>query len=183
MGKWCLHASSFIFDRIIIKVAGNQDRHKSLDEFDFGPLVSMAYLYVFWNEIWPWDIGLRWAIVTLWAICFQEPWGLEDWNMVHKWTVDRCIVYTGIRLLLPICPFISSFFFLSNLRTLEFFVTLFSGTVRRRLKLGAHMDSGQMYPVYRNPAAAAYSSLCFFIFFQFSNIKIFHHMFLRKCEA
>ena len=35
--KCCLHASSFIFDRIIIKVAGNQDRHKSLDEFDFGP--------------------------------------------------------------------------------------------------------------------------------------------------
>ena len=47
MGKWCLHASSFIFDRIIIKVAGNQDRHKSSDEFDFGPLVSMAHLYVF----------------------------------------------------------------------------------------------------------------------------------------
>ena len=47
MGKWCLHASSFIFDRIIIKVAGNWDRHKSSDEFDFGPLVSMAHLYVF----------------------------------------------------------------------------------------------------------------------------------------
>ena len=47
MGKWCLHASSFIFDRIIIKVAGNQDKHKSLDEFYFGPLVSMAHLYVF----------------------------------------------------------------------------------------------------------------------------------------
>ena len=47
MGKWCLHASSFIFDRIIIKVAGSQDRHKSLDEFDLGPLVSMAHLYVF----------------------------------------------------------------------------------------------------------------------------------------
>ena len=47
MGKSCLHANSFIFDRIIIKVAGNQDRHKSLDEFDFGPLVSMAHLYVF----------------------------------------------------------------------------------------------------------------------------------------
>ena len=28
---------SFIFDRIIIKVAGNQDRHKSSVEFDFGP--------------------------------------------------------------------------------------------------------------------------------------------------
>ena len=37
MGKWCLHASSFMFDRIIIKVAGNQDGHKSLVEFDFGP--------------------------------------------------------------------------------------------------------------------------------------------------
>ena len=29
-------ARSF-FDRIVIKVAGNQDRHKSSDEFDFGP--------------------------------------------------------------------------------------------------------------------------------------------------
>ena len=37
MGKCCLHAGSFIFDRIIIKVAGNQDRHKNSDEFDFGP--------------------------------------------------------------------------------------------------------------------------------------------------
>ena len=36
MGKWCLHASLFIFDRIIIKVAGNEDKHKSLVEFDFG---------------------------------------------------------------------------------------------------------------------------------------------------
>ena len=32
MEKWCLHASSFIFDRII----SNQDRHKSLVEFNFG---------------------------------------------------------------------------------------------------------------------------------------------------
>ena len=37
MGKCCLHASFFNFDLIIIKVAGNQDRHKSSDEFDFGP--------------------------------------------------------------------------------------------------------------------------------------------------
>ena len=37
MGKCCLHASSFIFDRIIIKVAGSQDRHKSSHGFDFGP--------------------------------------------------------------------------------------------------------------------------------------------------
>ena len=36
MGKWCLHASSFIFNWLIIKVAGYQDRHKSSEEFDFG---------------------------------------------------------------------------------------------------------------------------------------------------
>ena len=34
MGKWYLHASSFIFNRIVITVAGNQNRHKSTDEFD-----------------------------------------------------------------------------------------------------------------------------------------------------
>ena len=36
MGKRCLHASSFIFDRIIVKDAGNQDKHKSSVKFDFG---------------------------------------------------------------------------------------------------------------------------------------------------
>ena len=36
MGKWCLITSSFIFHGIIIKVAGNQDRHKSADGLDFG---------------------------------------------------------------------------------------------------------------------------------------------------
>ena len=83
-------------------------------------------------------------------------------------------------------PFISSFFFLSNFQTLKFLVTLFSGTARpRRLKLGTHMDSGQLYRAYRNQAAPAYSSLYFFIFLslQFSNIEIFRHTFLRNCEA
>ena len=36
MGKCCLHASLFIFYQIIIKVAGNQDKHKSWDKFDLG---------------------------------------------------------------------------------------------------------------------------------------------------
>ena len=91
----------------------------------------------------------------------QELWDLEDWNLAHSWTFDRCIVCTGIRLLLFICPFICSFFFLSHFQTLKIFVTLFSETVwPRRLKLGTHMDSEQMYRVYRNQAdAAAYSSL------------------------
>ena len=43
------------------------------------------------------------------------------------------------------------------------------------MKLGTHMDSGQMYCVYLNQAGAAYSSIYFFSFLslQFSNIKIF----------
>ena len=53
MGKYCRHASSFIFDRIIIKVAGSQDRHKSLDEFDFGPrirLLTLELLAIAWRK-------------------------------------------------------------------------------------------------------------------------------------
>ena len=105
-----------------------------------------------------------------------ELWGLEGWNFIHTWTVGRCIVCTGIRLLLRIRPLISSVFFLSNFLTLKFFATLFSGTVRpRRLKLYTHVDSGQMYPVYRNQAAAAYSSLNFSVFFlsNFLTLKFF----------
>ena len=100
--------------------------------------------------------------------------------------MGRCILYTRIRLLLLSYPFISSFFFFSNSQTLKIFITFFSGTVRsRRLKLGTHVDSGQMYRVYRNQAAAAYLSLYFFIFLslQFSNIKMFRHTFLTNCEA
>ena len=79
------------------------------------------------------------------------------------------------------------FIFLSlQFSTLKSLVTLFSGTVRPRiLKLGTHGDSGQMYHVYRNQAAAAYSSLYFFIFFlsPIFNIEIFRLTFLGKCEA
>ena len=82
-------------------------------------------------------------------------------------------MYTGIRLLLLIHPFISSFFFLSNFQILKFLVTLSSGTVRsRRLKLGTHVDSGQMYHVYLNQAAANYSPLYFFLS-NYQTLKIF----------
>ena len=111
---------------------------------DLGPFISLQF------STWKYFITLS-----------QELWGLEDWDWVHTWTVGRCIVFTGIRLqLIIICPFISSLFCLSNFQTLKFFVTLSSGTVRpRSLKLGTHVDSGQMYCVYWNQAAAAYSSL------------------------
>ena len=70
--------------------------------------------------------------------------------------------------------------------TLKFLVTLFSGTVGpRRLKLGTHVDTGQMYHVYQNQASVAYSSLYFFIFLspQFSTFAIFRHTFLVNYEA
>ena len=73
------------------------------------------------------------------------------------------------------------FIFLSlKFSTLKFFVTLFWGTVRpRTLKLGTHVDSGQVYHVYQNQAAAAYSSLYFSIFLslQFSTLKFFVTLF------
>ena len=88
---------------------------------------------------------------------------IDTWYTRGQWADVSCTPESGC-----CCLFISiSSFFLSNL--LKIFVTLFSGTVRpRRLKLGTHVDSGQMYRVYRNEAAAAYSSLYFFISLQFS---------------
>ena len=71
------------------------------------------------------------------------------------------------------------FIFLSvQVSTLKCFVTFFSGTMRpRRLKLGTHMDSGQMYHAYQNQAAAAYSSFYFLIYLsvQFSTLKFWSH--------
>ena len=126
-------------------------------------------------------LSLHFSTLKFFVTFFLELWGLEDWKLVHTWTVGRCIMYTWIRLLLLIHPF--SFLSLQFL-TLKLFVTLFSGTVGpRRLKLG--MVSGQMYRVYQNQAAAPYSSLYFFIYLslQLSNIKNFRHIFLRNCEA
>ena len=75
-------------------------------------------------------------------------------------------------------------FFLSNFQTLKFFVTILLGTVRpRRLKLGTHVDSGWLYRVYQNQAAAAAYSSLYFFFLKYSNIKNFRHTFLRNCEA
>ena len=99
-----------------------------------------------------------------------RPWG---WNFVHsgQWTDSSCVSESGY-----CCLFIPLFLHFSFS---QFFVTLFSGIVRlRRLKLGTHMDSGQLYCVYWNQATATYLSLYFFIF-----LSIFRHTFLRSCEA
>ena len=70
MGKWCLHASLFIFDWIFIKVAGDQDRHKSLVEFDFGPIQTTHFgvtcpwvtkISHFWTWISLRPVGQSWS--------------------------------------------------------------------------------------------------------------------------
>ena len=40
--RYCGLDSAFSFDRILFKLAGHQDRHKILDEFDFRPDRSIA---------------------------------------------------------------------------------------------------------------------------------------------
>ena len=66
MGKWCLHASSFIFYRIIIKVAGNKDRHKNSVEFDFG-LNQTTHFGV--TCPWVTKISHFWTWISLKPVC------------------------------------------------------------------------------------------------------------------
>ena len=99
------------------------------------------------------------------------------------WTVGRCIVYTRIRLLLLICHFIS-FFFLSNFQTLQVFVTFFRNC--EALKVETWYTHGQWADVSCIPESGCcciFVPLFIFLSLQFSNIKIFRHIFLRNCEA
>ena len=69
MGKWCLHTSSYFWS-VIIKVAGNQDRHKSSVEFHFGPNqtthfeVTCPWMMKF-SHFWTWislkPVGQSWS--------------------------------------------------------------------------------------------------------------------------
>ena len=70
MGKCCLHASLFIFDQIIIKFAGNQDRHKSLDQFDLGSDQTTNF-----GVICPWMT----KILHFWTWISLRPFG-QSWS-------------------------------------------------------------------------------------------------------
>ena len=102
---------------------------------------------------------------------------VDSGQLYHVYLNQAAVAYLSL----------SSFFFLSNFQTLKFFITLFSGTVRPR-KMETWYIHGQWADVscIRNQAAAAYLSLLissFFLSLQFSNIKIFHHTFLRNCDT
>ena len=73
MGKWCLHASLFIFDQIIIKFAGNQDRHKSSVKPDFGPNQTTLF-----GVICPWVT----KILHFWAFISPKPVGQSRSNFM-----------------------------------------------------------------------------------------------------
>ena len=63
MGKCCLHASLFIFNQIIIKVAGIQDRHKSSVEFVLGrirPLI-LELLALKWWKFHTFELEYLWS--------------------------------------------------------------------------------------------------------------------------
>ena len=185
MGKWCLQASSFIFDRIFVKLACNQDSHKISDEFEFR-LDRISHFGVtcpcgrikFSIDIWNLQVHLTFQTLEFFVTLFLgtvKPRRLKlgthlgSGQMYHVYWNQAAAAYSSLHF----------FIFLSlQFSTLKFFVTLSSGTVRpRRLKLGTHVDSGQMYHVYRNQPAAVYSSFISSFFFQFSTLKIFITLF------
>ena len=83
MGKWCLHASLFIFDRIIIKVAGNQDRHKSSVKLDFGPNQTTHFGVV--AVLCPWARHFTprkyWLITQEAMAPSRHDWKIVDWDV------------------------------------------------------------------------------------------------------
>ena len=61
MRQCCVHASSFIFDRI--KVAGNQDRHQSSVEFVLGRirLLILELLTLEWRKFHTFELEYPWG--------------------------------------------------------------------------------------------------------------------------
>ena len=78
MGKWCLQASSFIFDQVFVKLAGNQERHKISNELEFRPdRISHFGVTRLWGRI-------MFSTDLLWNR--QDQFASLDQNyMYHQW--------------------------------------------------------------------------------------------------
>ena len=63
MGKCCLHARSLTFDRIIIKVAGNQDRHKPRTSLVSGRirLLTLELVALEWRKFYTFELEYLWG--------------------------------------------------------------------------------------------------------------------------
>ena len=96
--------------------------------------------------------------------------GTQSWNLVHTWTVGWCITYSWNGLLVFIYSFISSIFFLSNSKTLNF---LSHFSVRpTKLKLDTHTGKGLICCVHQIPVCVSSQNILvplFFFFFCLSN--------------
>ena len=186
--SWLVH-----FYRIFVKLAGNQDSHKISDEFEFG-LDRISHFGVTCpcgrikfsiDMLWNLQVQLTFQILEFLVTLFSGTVRPRRLKLgTHVGSGQMYHVYWNQATAAYLCLYF--FIFLSlQFSTLKFLVTLFLGTVRpRRLKLGTHMDSEQMYHVDWNQAAAAYLSLYFF--FSFSpifKIEIFRHTFLGNYEA
>ena len=108
MGKWCLHSSWLIFDWIIIKVAGNQDRHKSSVEFDLGQIrpLTLELLDLEWWKfhtfklefLWSQEASLNWILCVAslgWGKGCIRFWGRLDQNSGFHGNRRPSLTYNG----------------------------------------------------------------------------------------
>ena len=108
MGKWCLHASSFIFDQIIIKVAGSQGRHKSSVKFNFGPSQTTHFVVTCpWvkkiSHFWTWislkPVGQSWSNLCVASLGWGKGsimfWGRLDQNTGFHGNRNLPLTYNG----------------------------------------------------------------------------------------
>ena len=126
------------------------------------PAYSSFYFFIF--------LPLQFSNIEIFRHTFLrncEACKVKTWYTRGQCADVLCLLESGCTCIL--IPLFLHFSFSPIFEHWNFFVTLFLGTVRpRRLKLGTHMDSGQMYRVYQNQAASAYSSFYFFIFLSLS---------------
>ena len=154
MGKWCLHASSIIFDRIIIKIAGNQDRHKSSVEFDFGPNQTTHFgVTCPWvtkiSHIWTWislkPVGQSWSnfmcSIIWWGKGCIRFWDRLDQNSGFDGNRKPPLTYNGEN-------DVSTF---SRLFLIRFFINL--QVTRTCIKCQTSSNFGQIGPLSTELAA------------------------------
>ena len=97
--------------------------------------------------------------------------GTQSWNLVHTWTVDWCFMCTWIRLLVFIYSFISSIFFPSNSKTLNF-LSLFSVRPTKLLLDSFWYTHGQRVDLLCTPNTISQNILVPLRFFFFLSLQL-----------
>ena len=124
-------------------------------------IIQMKLEYL-WGQLANVDQILYEALLGWGKGCIRF-WDKLDQNSGFHGNRKRTLTYNGENDV-SFCFFLH-FLFLQFSNIKIFRHTFIIGTVRpRRLKLGTHVDSGWMYGVYQNQAAAAYAPL-YFLFF------------------